>query len=303
MVSRSASGYALIRPCCGHPLYLRTVLSEGFDYNPRAPPRLALPRSLAAAIGAHLGVLPPETRSIVEMLSVLNLRMPLAQLGQAADVDSPGVAIEPAVACGLVDWSLEEPSCPVVIRHPLVRDAIYASITAAGRYVLHARAASVVSEAASWEHRVAALDRPDEALAAQLEHLAGKDAADGRLALAATHLQWASDISPARTDRERRLLIAALHLMEAEESRDPALRQAVEESPPPAPDPAVPAGVVALPPAPPEPGEMPPEALCPLPALTPTEPPAPPSAKNSPQSPAPPPPPAIMSADTPERLS
>ena len=222
----------LYRGTGGHPLYLRTVLSEGFDYNPRGRGRLALPRSLAAAIGAHLGMLPPETRSIVEMLSVLNLRMPLAQLGQAADAGSPGAAIEPAVACGLVDWSLEEPSCPVVIRHPLVRDAIYASITATRRCLLHARAASVVSEAASWEHRVAALDRPDEALAAQLEHLAGEEAADGRLALAATHLQWASDISPAQADRERRLLTAALHLVEAEESRDPALRQAVEESAP-----------------------------------------------------------------------
>ena len=120
----------------------------------------------------------------------------------------------------------------MVIRHPLVRDAICASITAARRCVLHARAASVVSEAASWEHRVAALDRPDEALAAQLEQLAGEEAADGRLALAGTHLQWAADISPARADRERRLLTAALHLMEAEDSRDPALRQAVEESAP-----------------------------------------------------------------------
>ena len=144
----------------GHPLYLRTLLSEGFDFDPRAPGRLALPRSLAAAIGDHLRVLPAETRVILEMLSVLNLRLPLAQLGQAAEVDSPSAAIEPAVASGLVDWWPEEPRCPVEIRHPLVRDAIYAGITAARRRMLHARAASIVSESASWEHRVAALDRP-----------------------------------------------------------------------------------------------------------------------------------------------
>ena len=72
----------------GHPLYLRTVLSEGSGFDPRAPGRLALPRSLAAAVGEHLRVLPPETRVILEMLSVLNLRLPLAQLGQAAQVDS-----------------------------------------------------------------------------------------------------------------------------------------------------------------------------------------------------------------------
>ena len=44
---------------------------------------------------------------------------------------------------------------------------------------------------------VAALDRPDEDLAAELEQLGTEEAATGRPALAATHLQWASDISPA----------------------------------------------------------------------------------------------------------
>ena len=56
----------------------------------------------------------------------------------------------------------------------------------------------------------------------------------GHLPLAATHLLWASDISPARADRERRLLTAVLHLMLAEEARGLALREAVE---PPGPSP------------------------------------------------------------------
>jgi len=216
----------------GHPLYLRTVLSEGSGFDPRAPGRLALPRSLAAAIGEHLRVLPPGTRVILEMLSVLNLRMPLAQLGQAAQAGSASAAIEPAVTSGLVDWWPDEPARPVAIRHPLLRDAIYAGIPAARRRMLHGRAASLVSESASWEHRVAALDRPDEGLAGELERLAAEETADGRLALAATHLQWASDISPARADRERRLLTGALHLMLAEESRGLALRETVEASAP-----------------------------------------------------------------------
>jgi DNA-binding CsgD family transcriptional regulator len=216
----------------GHPLYLRTVLSEGFDFDPRAPGRGALPRSLAAAVADHLRVMLPETRNILEMLSVLNQRLPLAQLGQAAQVGSPSAAIEPAVASGLVDWWPEEPSCPVAIRHLLVRDAVYAGISATRRRALHARAASVVSQSASWEHRVAALDRPDEDLAAELERLASEEVAAGRVGLAATHLQWASDISPARAERERRLLTAALHLTMAEEARGLALRPAVEETAP-----------------------------------------------------------------------
>ena len=123
----------------------------------------------AATVGACLWVLPPGTRSILEMLSVLNLRMPLAQLGQVAQVGSPGAAIEPAVASGLVDWSPEESSCPVQMYHPLVRDAIYARIMPTRRRALHARAAAIVGESASWEHRVAALEHPDEGLATELE--------------------------------------------------------------------------------------------------------------------------------------
>jgi DNA-binding CsgD family transcriptional regulator len=222
----------LYRGTGGNPLYLRTVLGDGFDVDPRVPGPLALPRSLAAAVGDHLRVLPPETRLILEMLSVLNLRMPLAQLGQVAQAESPSAAIEPAVASGLVDWWPGEASCPVQIRHLLVRDAIYAGLPAARRRMLHARAASVVSESASWEHRVAALDHPDEGLAAELEWLAGEEVTGGRVLLAATHLQWASDISPARDDRERRLLTAALHLTMAEEARGLALRPAVEETAP-----------------------------------------------------------------------
>jgi DNA-binding CsgD family transcriptional regulator len=214
----------------GHPLYLRTVLSDWSGFDPQAPGRLALPRSLAAAVGDYLRVLPRESRSIVEMLSVLNLRLPLAQLGEAAQVDSPAALIEPAVAAGLVDWWPEEPTCPVEIRHALVRDAIYSDIAAARRRLLHARAASVVSESVSWEHRVAALDRPDEGLAAELEQLAGEEAAGFRLELAATHLRWASDISPERIDRERRLLTAALYL--ADEAHGAALRPAVEQATP-----------------------------------------------------------------------
>jgi DNA-binding CsgD family transcriptional regulator len=220
----------LYRGTGGHPLYLRTILSDRSGFDPQAPGRLALPRSLAAAVGGHLRVLPPDTRSIVEMLSVLNVRLPLAQLGQAAQVDSPGALIEPAVAAGLVNWWPDEPTCPVEIRHLLVRDAIYAGITAARRRLLHAHAATAVSQAASWEHRVAALDQPDEGLAGELERLAGEEAADDRLVLAGTHLQWAADISPLRADRERRLLTAALFL--ADEAQGAALRPAVEAAAP-----------------------------------------------------------------------
>jgi DNA-binding CsgD family transcriptional regulator len=211
----------------GHPLYLHTMLTAGSGFDPRAAGQLTPPRSLADVIGGQLRGLPRDTRGVLEMLAVLNIRIPLAQLGQAAGISSPTQAVEPAVAAALVDWWPDEPSAPVQLRHLLVRDAIYAGITPTRRRELHGRAATVVSEQASWEHRVAALDRPDETLAAELERLATGEASRGQLNLATTHLQWASDVSPARADRERRLLTAALHLNLADETRGEALRPAV----------------------------------------------------------------------------
>ena len=68
-----------------HPLYLSIVPGDGVNGDRRAARRLALLRPLAGVIGDQLRELPPETRAIVEMLAVLNARVPLAQLGRAAE--------------------------------------------------------------------------------------------------------------------------------------------------------------------------------------------------------------------------
>jgi predicted ATPase len=79
----------------GHPLYVRTVLTEGSGTPARYPGRLSVPHSLADAIGDQLRALPPDTRAVLEMLAVLNVRIPLAQLGQAAQ-ERPGADPAPA---------------------------------------------------------------------------------------------------------------------------------------------------------------------------------------------------------------
>ena len=211
----------------GHTLYLRTMLSdtEGLRQS-------AVPDSLAAAIGDQLAALPASTRSLLDMLAVVNGPVPLALLGTATEVDEPTAAIQPALRAGLADLTSDEPVRPVAIRHALQRDALYAALTADRRRELHAKAVTLVDAASGWAHRVAALDRSHEGLASELEQLASTEAAGGQLALAATHLQWAAGISPAQADRERRLLTAALHLALGEEARALALRDAVQASAP-----------------------------------------------------------------------
>jgi DNA-binding CsgD family transcriptional regulator len=216
----------------GHALYLQTLLIERDTLLRVGPGAVPVSASLAAVIADQLVSLPEEARSLLEMLAVLNARTPLALLGDAAQVASPSAAIEPAVRAGLVDWWPHDPTFPVVLRHPLQRDAIYGRLSAARRRDLHARAVPVVDQRASWLHRVASLDRPDEDLATQLERLAGEETAKGHMPLAATHLQWASGVSPDPSERERRLLLAAWNLVLTDENRALGLRPAVEDTAP-----------------------------------------------------------------------
>jgi DNA-binding CsgD family transcriptional regulator len=222
------TGRRLYESTGGHTLYLQTVLGDRESWEPADNRQVSVPASLASAIGDQLALLPEETRSLLQMLAVVNARVPLALVGGAASVTSPSVAIEPAVKAGLVSWSPHDPTSPVSIRHALQRDAIYASLSPGKRRELHARAVDLVDESAAWHHRVASLDRPDEELAGRLEELALDEAGRGRLPMAATHLLWASDISAQRGDRERRLLSAVLHLMLADEARGFTLRESVE---------------------------------------------------------------------------
>lgn len=211
----------------GHTLYLQTVLGDREAWGRLGAGRMTVPGSLAAAIGDQLATLPPATRSMLEMLAVLDAPTPLALVAEGVAEASPKAAIEPAVRAGLADWWPEQPTCPVVIRHALQRDAIYARLPGERRRQLHARAARLVEESAAWAHRVAAIDGPDEDLAAQLERLAETEADRGQLSLAATHLLWAADVSPDRADRERRLLTAVVHLMLTDEARGLTLAEAV----------------------------------------------------------------------------
>jgi hypothetical protein len=214
----------------GHTLYLQTILSDAHGLQRLGDDPAAVPMSLAATITDQLAALPVPTRSLLEMLAVVNV--PLGLLGAAAEVAEPAAAVQPALRAGLADLAADEPSRPVAIRHALQRDALYAGLSAERRRRLHARAVRLVDAASAWAHRVAALDGPDEDLAAELEQLASGEADGGRLALAATHLHWAADVSPDQADRERRLLTAAMHLSLGDEARSPALRAAVEASAP-----------------------------------------------------------------------
>jgi DNA-binding CsgD family transcriptional regulator len=159
------------------------------------PEPLPVGERLRRAYGARLAQLAPATRDAL-------LR---AACGAAAGETAP--ALEEAEDAGLVRLG-----DGVAFSHPFVRSAVYHAATPAQRRAAHRAIADHVPEPErSWQLALAA-PGPDEALAGQLERLAGQALANGAPGSAGRILERAARLSPAPADGERRLLGAAVHL-------------------------------------------------------------------------------------------
>lgn len=219
----------------GHPLFVRTVLAEvpADALRDGVLERWPVPRSLQVGVRAQLDRLPAESRDLLEALAVLDARVPLSTAGLLAGLTDPARALGPALTAGLARWWPMEHESPVALVHALHRDAVYAALAPEQRRVLHIGAAALVGTVAGWAHRVAAAATADPQLAAELEQSAADEAADGRNALAATRLLWASSLSGNRADREQRLLNAcAQSLLTMRPAWSAKLRQQVEDCSP-----------------------------------------------------------------------
>lgn len=101
----------------------------------------------------------------------------------------------------------------IVMRHPLVRSAIYSSASHPERRRVHAALADVLSrqgdrDRAVW-HRAAASDGPDESTAAELETVARSAQAGGGHEAASAAWERAAELTPGEDDAARRLNAAA----------------------------------------------------------------------------------------------
>ncbi|MEU9705557.1 AAA family ATPase [Streptomyces sp. NPDC047981] len=205
----------LRRHTAGNPLYLNTVVADlsHEDLSGRAGMNLPVPTSLAMAIHAQLSTLSETSRALVEAAAVLATPAPLHLVGRLADVKDPVPALEDVLATGLLRWQPAEPSRPVELAHALQQQAVIEAIAPDKLRTLHARAATLVDERASWAHRVAAADPFDDRLIPDLAAAAEQAFRVGEAQRSATLLLWAADLDAAPTQRERHLLDAAVKLV------------------------------------------------------------------------------------------
>ena len=198
----------------GNALYCRALLDEigVAALNAVGARGLPAPRELSSVILARVAELPATAQDFLAAASVIGQHAPLPLIVSVAGLADAEHEVGAAVAAGL----LRAPALSeVTFAHPLYRAAIYADLGPRTRQDLHARAAEHVTGRPALAHRVAASQGPDEALARELEESALAAAAVGDGGASAWALEQAAAMSPAATDRERRLLDTALILLDA----------------------------------------------------------------------------------------
>jgi DNA-binding CsgD family transcriptional regulator len=221
----SSQAARLRRHTEGHPLYVRTLLTELTPEQLTAASNdLPAPRSLASTTIAALTALPPESQAFATALAVLATRSPLGTVAEVGSVERPTEALEPLLHSGLVRWWPAEDQTPVQFGHPLYRAAVYDDIGPVRRRLLHLAASRVTRWGPSWSHRIAAADSPDDALADELDAGAQYEVGRGALSLAATYLAWSASVTTAFDLAEERLLRGArLLLLDGQTTRAVAL--------------------------------------------------------------------------------
>ena len=152
--------------------------------------------------------LPPDTRLLVLAAAAEPLGSPMLLQRAAEILDLEIAAADPAVDAGLLQLRGR-----VEFAHPLVRSAAYRAGTAEDRRRVH-RALAQATDAETdpdrraWHHARAS-PGPDEDVAAELAHSAGRAQARGGLAAAAAFLTRATELTPDPSRRVQRALDAA----------------------------------------------------------------------------------------------
>ncbi|MFD8721238.1 LuxR C-terminal-related transcriptional regulator [Streptomyces sp. NPDC059629] len=176
-----------------------------------------------------------DGNAFLEALCVLAGEYPLATVARVAAVPAAAQIFDLLLGLGLV-VSVGGPQGSGRIAFARESDyrRVRARLTPTRWRALHRAAAEALDARPALAHRARAADRPDPALSAALEEAAfgGSALADEVGVPSRQLLLWAADLTADRGERERRLLLAAMHEVYAEESGNDGLWTRVEALPP-----------------------------------------------------------------------
>ncbi|QLY28493.1 AAA family ATPase [Nocardia huaxiensis] len=200
---------ALLRLTAGNPLALRELSRTATtNLGPAAEPQLELGPRLRAAFDADLGRLTPDQRTALLVTAAEDGADAIVAERAATRLGVPAAEWNAAVESGLMRLS----DGRMVMRHPLIRAAVYDAAGPAERRAVHTALAAVFADRtvspglteslmssdpdrAAW-HLAAAAEHPDEGIAATLDAVAERAWARGGQTSAARILRRAAALSP-----------------------------------------------------------------------------------------------------------
>jgi DNA-binding CsgD family transcriptional regulator/tetratricopeptide (TPR) repeat protein len=179
-------------------------LTGGFGVSSAMP----LDGRIEESFGRQLETLPAQTQRLVQLAAADPTGDPVLVWRAAGRLAIGPGAAGPAAEAGLAEFGAR-----VRFRHPLVRSAAYRSASVQTRQELHGALAEATDPAAdpdrrAW-HRAQAAPGPDEEVAAELEHSAGRAQRRGGLAAAAAFLEQSTRLTLEPARRAQRALAAA----------------------------------------------------------------------------------------------
>jgi DNA-binding CsgD family transcriptional regulator len=172
------------------------------------PGAIPLAGRIEESFRRQLGALPAQPRRLLQLAAAEPTGDPVLVWRAAGRLGICAEAAGPAVEAGLAEFGVR-----VRFRHPLVRSAAYQSAPTDDLREIHAALAEVTDPASdpdrlTW-HRAAATAAPDEGVATELEHSAGRAQARGGLSAAAAFLERAMLLTPDPGRRADRAIAAA----------------------------------------------------------------------------------------------
>ena len=207
----SATQARVLRVAEGNPLAL-VELPKTASLTLRAaggPEWLPLTQRLQATFAARVERLPSEARTALILLALHDSESLPELLGALGPAGTPAhlEVLEPAIAVGLVQLSNGE----LRFRHPLMRSAVYNLASPSARATGHLALARAVGPGTDRGilHRAQAATGYNEALAIELEMVAGRALGRGAVSAAVTTLARAAELTTSVPDKRRYLFRAA----------------------------------------------------------------------------------------------
>jgi DNA-binding CsgD family transcriptional regulator len=203
----------LHRHTAGNPLHARALLRELPYEELVGGGSLPAPRSYAALVLGRVAACGDGVERLVAALAVLGVRASLAAVTAVADLSDPLVALDRAVAGGLVRFDERPGDRSISLAHPLIRAAILDDLAPSRRLALHRRAGAVLSGTVGLRHRLAGCPGFDAELAGEARRAAMAEADRGAHAAAARLALEAARIEPHEAARDAAALVAVDQLL------------------------------------------------------------------------------------------